>query len=466
MNINEIYNGTTWSFVKKAIHNLQSEIYLSIRIPLYMLLHRRFKNSCIYNAGKVYKCLKYLFATNRRSSQKLNAEGKILFILPHRTPSHVNNILPVIKEVERRKISHVILCTDDFTNDHLPRNSFSEIVNYNEVLLSIRKVLKIFALVKSVAIFVKLLFCFCKMNISCVILLLHNYGYMFEYIFLSYCARYGFGGYIRKSRPAFVLSTSDFWPIEHQIFSLANSMSIPAAVIQHGVINEYWWPFIARYDFLWGELFKKQLLKMGADENRLVVTGMPASDHLFSKSETTVKEPGKITCLVLSQTTAQFFKPISVLYRKIFRGLIQRFPNIDFTVKLHPIENESFYSETNLKVNILPKETKVVDAINNATICCTLYSTAGLEAMIMKKPLIVLSLSDVIAEFAWWPEYGGGMAVKNLEEATVAMENLISSQPFMDDLVSKQSVFIEKCFHNRGNASRKIVDTITDMMLQ
>ena len=40
-----------------------------------------------------------------------------------------------------------------------------------------------------------------------------------------------------------------------------------------------------------------------------------------------------------------------------------------------------------------------------------MLSTAGLEAMMMQRPLVVFDLAPMVSECAWWPKFGGGTYV-------------------------------------------------------
>jgi hypothetical protein len=60
-------------------------------------------------------CLSFL--TFRRKKNVPPAEGQVLFCLPHRTPSNVNNFLPVAREAHRRAVLGEIFTAQNLSQE-------------------------------------------------------------------------------------------------------------------------------------------------------------------------------------------------------------------------------------------------------------------------------------------------------------------------------------------------------------
>jgi CDP-glycerol glycerophosphotransferase (TagB/SpsB family) len=210
------------------------------------------------------------------------------------------------------------------------------------------------------------------------------------------------------------------------------------------------------------------MVKLGAPEEQLIITGMPSSDKLFERSrqklslsQDAYKNKKKI-CLILSDTSAMNFEPeMYANYRTLVKKLfLENDCGVQWIIKLHPIEEDKFYKDIGVdsfkNVLILPKSTSLEDALELTTFACTLYSTAGLEAMIVQKPLFILNVHPRVEEFAWWPRYGGGLYIYSAEELLSSIDKFYESNDHAISFVDSQNIFLEKCYENRGTSAQKI----------
>ena len=268
-------------------------------------------------------------------------------------------------------------------------------------------------------------------------------------------------------QPSCILTTSDFYPFEFQFIWQAGKMGIPTSILQHGEPNDVVvWPTYADTFLAWGESYREQLLKLGAPENRLHVTGMPASDALFlraSGTESTTSRKNTPVCLVLSHTQDRIED--SALFEEYGRCLteaIRSTPGMKWKIKLHPSEDDSFYQEHAIndlaQVEILRREVSLEKAVDQSDVVCTIRSTAGLQAMMMQKPVIVLYLAALAGPPVTWPLHGGGIFARHAEEFLSNLNRLISEDTFLHSILVKQRQFLDLKFANRGKAASAIVD--------
>ncbi|HZV36766.1 MAG TPA: hypothetical protein VFB72_19470 [Verrucomicrobiae bacterium] len=254
------------------------------------------------------------------------------------------------------------------------------------------------------------------------------------------------------------------------MFAEAVNQRIPSFVIQHGLTNRYWWPCVAGKLLLWGSAFHRELLGMGAPPSRLAICGMPASDHLFMRFQREGKEftprPVK-SCVILSDTQSQATHPLLYLkFKDLLKATVSSTPFIKWSVKLHPIEDDVFYKDFMGCHNfaVLPKTTTLEQAVMGADAACTLWSTSGLEAMMMKRPLFVLDVEPVIREFAWWPKFGGGFFASNAGALIGLLEKASADESFTVQALRKQDEFLRQNFANAGGAADAALDLIQEIV--
>ena len=173
--------------------------------------------------------------------------------------------------------------------------------------------------------------------------------------------------------------------------------------------------------------------------------------------------------VILSNTQDRFeFPDLYLNYKYLVKSLIIALPSIQWNIKLHPIEDDSFYDDildSNYKnFKILPKSTSLGEALIQSDVACTLNSTAGLEAMVFQKPVVVFDIDPMIAESAWWPKLGGGVYVKSAEKMTEFVCKTAADINFVPELLKKQNDFLSMCFANQGRASEAMLDVIKEAL--
>jgi hypothetical protein len=99
-------------------------------------------------------------------------------------------------------------------------------------------------------------------------------------------------------------------------------------------------------------------------------------------------------------------------------------------------------------------------AVNDADVVTTIYSPAGLETMVMDRPLIVAPASARVQELAWWPMAGGGTYAASAQEFENQLTKLISDQSYRRRQLEQQRAFLVKSFANQGHAFERIVDLL------
>ncbi|GAB1444320.1 hypothetical protein MASR2M39_31720 [Ignavibacteriales bacterium] len=269
----------------------------------------------------------------------------------------------------------------------------------------------------------------------------------------------GFKKIIENSNIKVLISTSDYFPFDFAIFNSARNCNINTILIQHGIIGTSYYPFTAEYFLVWGEYFKEQMLKIDPLlKDRIFAFGSPLMHSFltlnnYDFNRRRVEVDNKLRFLILSDTQG------SVVFREIYEKYDKFLTTLDFElfewkVKLHPAENIQYYERLNLndKLQILPKEKSLSDALSEADIVLTIWSTAAFEAMLMMKPVIVLDIHDSVYEYAWWPKVGGGMYLSSLHYGV----NTLMNRDLTNTIVASQNNFISKNVLMQSNPANEI----------
>jgi hypothetical protein len=395
-------------------------------------------------------------------------KGCPLFAFLYATASNTNNLMPVYQAAERRGWQPNLLAGEQVDLKRLgvagggnsagvtELTSFTTAKEWLSALVSSRK--------QFVAVHAELQ----RLAPDCAGLIWDNRDSILSELAFGMVAARGLRRLYEAWEPSAVVSTSNMWPFDQAMYHEAQRSSIPSFVIQHGITNRYWWPFVATKMLLWGKPFEDELLKLGAPADMLAICGMPAADHLFAKFQqnaSAARRPSASTYLILSDTHGQHLYPdVYPRFKMFLQEVVAATPNIKWCVKLHPVENESFYAELLdgrfPNFSILPKSTTLEAAVTQADAACTLWSTSGLEAMMMHRPLVVFDVAPVIHDFAWWPEFGGGVYVATAKAMIEFASQSASNGHLLADVVAKQDRFLTQNFSHPGRAAEVVLDTI------
>jgi hypothetical protein len=436
-------------------------IWRSLKIPIYGFATGKFDTSLRYVA-------KYFFNqfTNFTHKKNTGSQYDFVFLLPYSTPSNKNNLIPVIKYCVSNSFKSLLILGEDSrdtkSNPEWPECDICRMKDFEGYPGILEKLSNLFL---AAGLFFKIYKGFRKYPYIQKTLL-RNAIIFYYYIFSTLIFHRVFKMLFNKISVQHVLTTSDLWPFENQFVLSAKEIGLKTYVIQHGIIVDYWWPFDADYLFLWGDLHKEQLVGLGAPEERILIGGMPALDEKCKTQTDYHCKPGQpFKVLIISQTQAPDFSD-SFLENfasclKIFDTLKENFQVI---VKLHPIENMSFYVKQNLdhypNFSFVKQEKGIHDLILESDLCISLFSTGGLEAVALNRVSIVLNLESWIDKYAWWPKYGGGLYISDVEGLRKFVKKIIQNPGSIQDILDNQKKFLKRSFSNMGNSSQAIVDSV------
>jgi len=186
-------------------------------------------------------------------------------------------------------------------------------------------------------------------------------------------------------------------------FAVAKALNKESFVVQHGAINPPvgYFPVNADKILVWGEMSKNQLVQMGLNSSKIIITGTPiVQDIVFDKEirENLVKklciDSGKNIILALS-TPDRYREEKLVRFLARMKKLDVDSEN-NFLVKIHPSRNFKNYLWIKKKFNIdiLPKEITKSDFMHIVDILLTHNSGLANEAIFYDKSVGILDVLD------------------------------------------------------------------------
>lgn len=438
----------------------------SLRVLLYFTLTDNRIENLKGRLRFLRKIARWYFVRSRKIPE--SPKGLPLFAFIFDTPANMNNLLPVFQCAIRRSLKPAVLCGEnvDFQDAGQTQNR----IGIRELMAATTLKERVTALARAKRLHGVLCAHFADIAPQFVTSVRQRGAWITSELAIFLAVRHGLRRLYSAWEPSCVVSTSDLWPFDHGVFAEASRQRIPSFVVQHGVTNRYWWPCVADKLLLWGSAFEKELGELGAPASRLVCCGMPASDGLFTrfnhKNQDFVPKPVK-SCVILSDSQSCISHPsLYSKYKSLLKTVVRVFPSIKWMVKLHPIENDVFYQDFAGSPNfeVLPKTTTLEQAVTHADAACTLWSTSGLEAMIMRRPLFVLDVEPLVREFAWWPNSGGGLFAGTADAMIDLLGKATADSTFVSELVTRQDEFLKQSFSNPGRAAEAVVDSIEEII--
>ena len=280
--------------------------------------------------------------------------------------------------------------------------------------------------------------------------------------------------------------TLNFSGETEKVFSYVQE-KIPILYLQHGFANyiESTSHFDVLDDFhsiknkiaVWGDIIKDYLIRVKAiPENKIIVSGSPKYDS-FSRIEKNKKRK-KIMLVTIRPITMVGEGPRIELYEKYKNTLDKlilisnNIENLEIIFKLHPQQNPS----NQIIIDMIKKNNKIkilqFNPIKELLSDCDLHvniapdnfdaSTVILEAMIMGKPTLNIQLQKNEIEF----EFMKAGAIKTINYDSDIKEVIFDliSHHGTEELFNNSQNFLNKYMKNRGNAAKKLIDSIEDLM--
>ncbi|MCA9813421.1 MAG: CDP-glycerol glycerophosphotransferase family protein [Nitrosarchaeum sp.] len=227
---------------------------------------------------------------------------------------------------------------------------------------------------------------------------------------------------LEEIKPSVVVMHDEYGTLQLCIIKAASKQNIPTIAVQHGVNTETWISYVHNpehvngnnpdlnfplpdYLCVWSDKARSNLIKHGHFPPTVpVVTGDPKSDFLpdaiksFDSDKIMSKAripPNKKIILFAGQTLSNLEEK-SIITNSLFQT-ISRMDDSFLVIKAHPNESDLSYYEKaakqyGVKDFVILQSHNLYELIFVSNVIIVPYSTVGIEAMRLRKPVIAMNM--------------------------------------------------------------------------
>lgn len=275
---------------------------------------------------------------------------------------------------------------------------------------------------------------------------------------------------IDAEKPHLIITVDERSRFGRALVTIAETKKIKTMLVQHGLITDH--PLFAgsriTKNAVYGKETMENLLKRGTKKSQIKIVGqaeeMPEYSAVNAKKEICMElglEENKKMVIFSSQALQEEInrKPFEAIY-----SVMERFPEVQFVVKLHPDETKKLHEEMFRKFGV--KNVTIVKDVNlkKLLLACDLliniYSTVGIEAMCFGKPLISVNVDNLPEKF--FPKKGSGIfIVKTRSELENAIKSVLNSKKdFSMEIMKKRRYYIAAHGEEACNNVVKLVESM------
>ncbi len=265
-----------------------------------------------------------------------------------------------------------------------------------------------------------------------------------------------------------VLTISSIVWMDGALNLVARANRIPSFTLQHGLILDKdlfcHVPILAAKKMVWGNAIRDWYRKFGFPESRISVIGSPRFDIIFNQ-EWCGKErlcqmlnidPARRIAVYATGTDRETIVPI------VLKGL-QTVSGLFLILLLHPGESSLIAQYQALTADypncrvVRYGHISLYDGLSGADFFITHCSTAGLEAMLFKLPVITVEPAPPPFSYG---EPGASIRVADAAELNQAANRLLSEPDFRRKAVDQYQPFLSAHCLPDGLASRRLFDEV------
>ncbi len=297
--------------------------------------------------------------------------------------------------------------------------------------------------------------------------------------------------------PDLVILEEEYGRFERALIIAARNARIPTLGIQHGVIHEDHKGYIYRkgeiskdglvgapfspvpdITAVYGERHRRLLLEDSDYPNRAVkVTGQPRYDRIAEIMK--VVDPGEVhkkiplphgkRMVLMAMAFNGLPDEENRFYLETILHAINGISNAFLVIKQHPGETEShrrmileMLVENRENAVLVPKTSDTLSLIWASDLVLTRYSTVGLEAVALKKPLIILNLSGQPDPIDYVSR-GVAIGVYNASDLQLA---IVKSLSFNDHnmAANRDEYILDNLYKMDGGSSQRVYNLIDKLL--
>lgn len=298
-------------------------------------------------------------------------------------------------------------------------------------------------------------------------------GFLLYHIVSAYGMERFLRQFLARSGAKVLLTGTDVQPETKVAVAVARGMGIPSITMQHGVLpgrpeDLDYVPAWSDYVAVWGERGLRWFAEAGIDPRRLVVTGCPRFDSYVSlrganPADGTATDP--IVTLLLNPSDPSARALMIREYIEAVRGTPWR-----QVIRLHPAESEPqflslwrrFAPAELLRRTTISQSRPLHRDLRVSDVVVTYDSTAGLEAMLLGKPVLVYG-SHLYPTGSPYPSWVGVPPPTTPAALREALESVLQDPSRWEEVVAAQDRYAQR--ENRG-LDGKATQRLTELVLR
>ena len=307
---------------------------------------------------------------------------------------------------------------------------------------------------------------------------------MYEYITLIFFSK----KILTETNLGCIVTLNLFGESEKAILNL-NKNNKPSILLEHGFTNYV--PEISRFDItsgldifkdkiaVWGNIQKQYLVNvLKIPEKKILVVGSPRHDKFFRQTFSTKTDSVRtvlITPGLFDPTNAQSstfsYLRLENLLRKTFK-IFESFQNVKLIIKLHPAQNpdveyiKKLINQLNPDVMIYHTEPiqKILEYCDTVVNIHTevLPSTVLLEALIMEKPIMNISLVDENYNFQFIKD-NTVLQVTDKSDLEKHFKTILYDEDLRKELIKNAQKHLQSYLSNQGKASKHFAEILKSL---
>ena len=301
---------------------------------------------------------------------------------------------------------------------------------------------------------------------------------------------------LENIKPAIIIIEDEYSVFERALVVAAREKNIPCVAIQHGIIHElhkgYIYqegeispdlsvksPFVPTADVtaVYGQYHKELLTRIGGyPENAVIVTGQPRYDRMIDLDRESVRSklikewhlnPSKKIVLWTTQCHGISDPENERNFHAVFDS-ISSIKNVQLVIKQHPGEPERYDAMIRehlenylIDAHITAKDADTLGLLAVCDLVLLMNSTTGLEAVALRKPLIVMNFSD-LPDIVNYVQEGVACGVYRPETLKPTIEQLLHDDTC---LAQNREKFIQRYLYQiDGKAAERVAALIERYM--
>lgn len=293
----------------------------------------------------------------------------------------------------------------------------------------------------------------------------------------AYLTSHALHGLLESVQPSISI-VGNAYTLEGRLLILnSKAFNIPSVVIEHGSIfsnDPIWEDCPAEMIFAWGEPSRRALQSCGISKDRIAVTGGPRYDLVFQGRHVNGAQgdDDRARCILVA-TSGPGDQVSMSQHREFIRALMhaaRKHPDIRWIVKLHKKDSAEYYREREAdgchNVSVVSGTyardgLEIFDYLRKACAMVTISSSAALDAMAVKVPVISYNVWHDSKAFQSieYLSRGGTRVCANAEELAIEARNAWNGEPAESSDVAAEK-YISEHFANRGHATQAVCDQI------